>query len=316
MGGRGSGAITRTLAEGLGLAAAGAIGVAFSGIRLLGPERAGRFAASLVRRAGRMLREDRIALDNLKAAFPQKSPEELRFLADSSWENLGRTAAEYPFLEQLFDYNYYAPDPASRTEVIGVEQFIALLNRAGPAIVFCAHLGNWEMVAVAARRYGLEATIVFRPPNNPVVDRVIAAVRGRAMGVLLPSGPGAAAAMAGVLERGGILGMLADQHFTRGIPVPFFGRPAMTNPVLAKMARHFECPVRGARCIRLPGNRFRLELTPPLDLPRDAEGRVDVERTTALITATIEGWVRDNPEQWLWQHRRWRVAARPAAPVV
>jgi KDO2-lipid IV(A) lauroyltransferase len=80
----------------------------------------------------------------------------------------------------------------------------------------------------------------------------------------------------------------------------------LTNPVLAKFARRFDCPVHGVRVIRLPGHRFRLELTPPLDLPRDAEGLVDVEGATAMMTATIAGWVREHPGQWLWMHRRWR----------
>lgn len=303
----------RLMLEIAGALAAGIVGVLFGALRLLGPDRASRTGGFLARTVGRRLRENRIGLENLARAFPDLPLEKREEIIAEAWDNLGRTACEYPFLDHLFDYNYYAPDPASRTEVVGIEQFIALLNRSGPAIVFCGHLANWEMVAVAAKRYGLDATIVFRPPNNPVVDRLIGAVRGKAMGRLLPTGPGAAAAMAGVLERGGILGMLCDQHFTRGIPLPFFGRPAMTNPVLAKMARHFDCPVRGARCIRLPEGRFRLELTAPLDLPRDAEGRIDVAGAALMMTRMVEGWVRENPGQWLWQHRRWRpIRSGPA----
>ena len=75
--------------------------------------------------------------------------------------------------------------------------------------------------------------------------------------------------MQGVLERGGHLGMLIDQHFTRGVMVDFMGRPALANPILGKFARRFDCPVHGVRVIRLPDHRFRLQLTPPLDLPRD-----------------------------------------------
>jgi KDO2-lipid IV(A) lauroyltransferase len=47
-------------------------------------------------------------------------------------------------------------------------------------------------------------------------------------------------------------------------------------------------------------------MTPPLDLPRDAEGKIDVYGATAKITSVVEGWVREHPEQWLWQHNRWR----------
>jgi KDO2-lipid IV(A) lauroyltransferase len=122
--------------------------------------------------------------------------------------------------------------------------------------------------------------------------------------------------MQGVVERGGHLGQLIDQHFTRGVVVRFFGQPCLANPLLAKLARHHECPVHGARVVRLGNGRFRLELTPPLDLPRDAEGRIEVAGAMQAMTAVVESWIREEPGQWLWMHRRWRPAMLPrsAAP--
>jgi KDO2-lipid IV(A) lauroyltransferase len=117
--------------------------------------------------------------------------------------------------------------------------------------------------------------------------------------------------MQGVLERGGHLGMLIDQHFTRGVTVDFIGRPALVNPILGKFARRFDCPVHGVRVIRLPNHRFRLQLTPALDLPRDPDGQINVQAAMQAMTSVVEGWVRDHPEQWLWMHRRWRQPLRP-----
>ncbi|MBN9064437.1 MAG: lipid A biosynthesis lauroyl acyltransferase [Rhizobiales bacterium] len=282
-------------------------------LRLMGPDRASAFGGFMMRMIGPLAPAHRVAQENLRAAFPEKSEAERARILRGSWDSLGRTMTEYPFLQQLMDFDYQAPDPNSRTEVAGVDQFIALLESGKPAIIFAAHLANWELPAVAAARYGLDMNIVFRPPNNKAVARAIEVLRGGAMGRLLPSGPGAAGAMVGVLDRGGRLAMLADQHLTRGLMVTFMGRPALANPILAKLARRFDCPVHGARCIRLPGGRFRLELTPPLDLPHDGEGHIDVEGAMRAITGVIEGWIREHPEQWLWQHRRWRVPAPPRA---
>lgn len=281
-------------------------------MRLLGPDRASAFGGAMMRTLGPLVPAHRTAQRNLRAAFPEKSDAELARILRATWTNLGRTMAEYPFLQELMDFDYHTPEKTGRTEVIGVEQFISLMESQKPAIIFAAHLANWELPGVVAARYGLDTAIVFRPPNNKAVARAIEVVRGAAMGRLLPSGPGAAGAMVGVLERGGRLAMLADQHLTRGLIVSFMGRPALANPVLAKLARRFDCPVHGTRCVRLPGGRFRLELTPPLELPRDAEGHIEVEGAMRAITAVIEAWVREYPEQWLWQHRRWRVPA-PAA---
>ena len=229
-------------------------------------------------------------------------------IAREAWDNLGRTGAEYAHLQHLFDWDPEHPDEG-RIEVSGIEHFLALRDDGRPGIIFSAHLGNWELPAICAARFGLEATAVFRAPNDPAVASLVHEVRSGTMGGLEAARQGAAFAMQGILERGGHLGMLVDQHFTRGVGVSFFGRPALANPILAKFARRFECPVHGVRVIRLPEHRFRLELTPPLDLPRDAEGQIDVTGAMQAMTSVVEGWVREHPGQWLWMHRRWRAPA-------
>ncbi len=112
--------------------------------------------------------------------------------------------------------------------------------------------------------------------------------------------------MAAALERGEHLGMLVDQHFSRGVDVTFFGRRCQANPTVARLARQFDCPVVGVRVIRLPNRRFHILAEGPFALPRDAAGAVDVKATTQMITDVVERWVREHPEQWLWFHRRWR----------
>jgi len=292
-----------------GLLAAVMIGVVralFGILRLLGPERASDLGGWLLRSASPLIPVNRVAFANIRAVFPEKSEAEVKAIARGAWENLGRTVAEYAHLKSLFDYDYHNPDKPSRVEVQGIEHFIALKDDEKPGLIFSAHLGNWELPAICAATYDLETTAVFRAPNDPAIASVVHEIRSGAMGGLAAAKQGAAFAMQAVLERGGHLGMLIDQHFTRGVVVPFLGRPALTNPILGKFARRFECPVHGVRVIRLPGLRFRLELTPPLDLPRDATGEIDVTGAMAMMTAVVDGWVREHPEQWLWMHRRWR----------
>ncbi|NIX75368.1 lipid A biosynthesis lauroyl acyltransferase [Microvirga sp. c23x22] len=276
--------------------------------RALGPERSGAVGAALARTLGPLLPAHKTALANIRAVYPDKTDAEVRAIARGAWDNLGRTGGEYPHLGRLFDFDPANPVPG-RTEVDGIEHFVSLLGDEKPAIIFSAHLANWELPAICAARFGLDATAVFRAPNDPAVARVLHEIRSETMGGLEAARQGAAFAMQGALEKGGHLGMLIDQHFTRGVRVNFMGRPAMVNPILGKFARRFECPVHGVRVIRLPNHRFRLQLTPPLDLPRDAEGLIDVQGAMQAMTSVVEGWVREHPEQWLWMHRRWRVPA-------
>jgi KDO2-lipid IV(A) lauroyltransferase len=284
----------------------GLIRALFSFLRWLGPERASDLGGWLLRSVSPVIPVNRVALANIRAAFPDMAEDEVRRIARGAWENLGRTAAEYAHLNTLFDYDDDNRDAPSRVEVDGIEQFIALKDDGKPGLIFSCHLANWELPAICAAAYKLDTTAVFRAPNDPAIAAIVHEIRSGAMGGLAAAKQGAAFAMQGVLEKGGHLGMLIDQHFTRGVVVPFMGRAALTNPILGKFARRFECPVHGVRVIRLPHHRFRLELTPPLDLPRDANGEIDVQGAMAMMTAVVEGWVREHPEQWLWMHRRWR----------
>ena len=116
--------------------------------------------------------------------------------------------------------------------------------------------------------------------------------------------------------------MLVDQKFSRGIPTRFFGRLCETSPLVPKLARQYECDVYPARTIRLPGNRFRLELEEKLLLPRDGDGLVDLAATAQLLTDVVERWVREDPGQWMWFHKRWKItgpkagkAGRKAVPA-
>jgi KDO2-lipid IV(A) lauroyltransferase len=302
----------RSLATRAGsFAMVGLVKALFAFARAIGPERSSDLGGWIARVLGPLVPAHRTAMANLRAAYPEKSEAEIRGIAGSAWANLGRTGAEYAHLGALLDYDPDNPE-AGRTEVVGIEHFLALRDDGKPGLIFSAHLGNWELPAICAARFGLEATAVFRPPNDPGVARIVHEVRSGTMGGLAASaGQGAAFAMTGVIERGGHLGQLIDQHFTRGIPVDFMGRPAFANPLLAKLARHYDCPVHGVRVIRLGGHRFRLELTPPLDLPRDADGLVDVAGAVQAMQRVVEGWVREHPEQWLWMHRRWRPSSKP-----
>jgi Kdo2-lipid IVA lauroyltransferase/acyltransferase len=94
------------------------------------------------------------------------------------------------------------------------------------------------------------------------------------------------------------------------VPTTFFGRACETTPLLAKLARHHDCDVYPARSIRLPGNRFRLEIGEKIDLPRKANGHVDVEATCQRLNDIVEGWVREHPAQWMWFHKRWALSKR------
>src|SRR5229473_1946795 len=242
---------------------------------------------------------DRIAVSNVAGAF-------MRTIGPWLPEHrTGRDAAEIAHLDHIC-----SGDPYKRTFIDytpeSIARFIALKNDGKPALVFAAHLANWELPAVIAASDGLDSVVLYRRPNLGAIADAVMALRKGIMGDLVASSMGAPVTLARALEQGRHVAMLVDQHYTRGIDVTFFGRTCKVNPLIAMLAREVECPIHGTRVIRLPGNRFRGEISDEVKPARDAQGRIDVRGTMQAITDVVEEWVREHPEQWLWVHRRWR----------
>lgn len=273
-------------------------------LRLIPMDTALRFFERSARWLGPKLGRHKVAMANLAIAFPEKSLEEREKIAGDSWAQIARGIVEYGYLDRIFHIDTENLDNG-RIDVRNVEQFYKLRDDGLPAIIFTGHLGNFELLPMAAEQFGLELQSLFRAPNNKYAAEKIAEARKQVVNNLVPSGRGASFQLMSALERGSHVGMLVDQKFRRGIQVPFFGRNAPTNTLLAKLARRFDCPVHGARCIRLPNGRFRLEITDEIALPRTDDGEIDIRGATELINLVIEDWVREYPEQWLWIHRRW-----------
>lgn len=275
-------------------------------LKLLPADGAINFADRVARWIGPKTKRHTLTLTNLRNAFPEKSEAEIADIALDAWGNMGRLAAEYVFLDRLFDFDPARQTPG-RIEVSGIPLFVDLRDNPRPFIVFTAHTGNFELLPVAGASFGLDVTVLFRPPNNPyVADKVFEFRRAR-MGDLVPSHAGSSFTLARKLEADGPVGVLVDQKFNKGLHTTFFGQKVQTNPLLAKLVRQFNCEVYPARCIRLPGNRYRLELEPAMHIPRKENGAVDVDATAQMLNDKVEQWVREYPGQWLWYHDRWNI---------
>ncbi len=280
---------------------------AMKAARAFDPDKTSNLLGRIARGIAPLVSENRIARANLKAAFPEKSKAEIQRILAGSWDNLGRLAAEFAHLDRIWEHDFDAPKE-SRIDIPkrSRELFEKLRDDGKPALIFSAHLANWELPAVAAAEYGLDTMVVFRPPSIPRVRQAVQEMRDVKMGEMIGTRHETPYRLAKALQEGRHVAMLVDQYFTGGVPVDFFGRRTRANPLLARLLRLVECPVHGTRIVRLPDNRFRAEISEEVPAVRDASGAIDVQGTMQAITSVVEGWVREHPEQWLWQHRRWR----------
>ena len=271
-------------------------------------KRTANFSGALMRKVGPMFKEHRLGREQLRAAFPEKSDAEIETILTGVWDNLGRVSVEFAHLD---DFGVEGFEPRKADQIIYDLETRARFDRVAKSgkatIAFAAHIANWELPGVGAKLTGLKTAALFRRPNIGTLSDAVIKLREPLMGELVATSFDAPLKLARMLEAGIHVGMLADQHYTKGVEVTFFGRRCLANPLVAQLARQTECPIHGIRLVRQPdGNSFWGEFTEAIDPVRDADGRIAIAGTTQSITSVIEGWVREHPEQWLWLHRRWR----------
>ena len=266
----------------------------FLGFRLLPLDIASEIGAWMARGIGPFFSAHRTAKKNIAAAFPELTPREINRLAGDMWDHLGRVGAEYPSLpgDRL----------SSRASVIGIEH----LPKPGTAcFFFSGHIGNWELVCPAVDQLGVKLSVVYRHTNNPYVDKIIGRLRASHCHELIAKGLRGGMKILGALKRGGTVAMLVDQKQNNGIAVPFFGRDAMTSPAIAQIALKYDVPLIPVHVVRTKGAHFNITIHPPLAYEKTGDHDKDVLAVMTRINALLESWIRENPAQWFWVHRRW-----------
>jgi KDO2-lipid IV(A) lauroyltransferase len=255
-------------------------------------------------------RRHRRALENLAIAFPDMSLAEREATARDMWENLGRVMAETMQIDRIIA----DPDRIQLTPVTA-KVFERYRNKMGAAIGVTLHMGNWELAAWPMTVAGNNPAAVYRTVKNPYVDRYLRQLRRELYpGGLLgkgridgspEEGQKTARQIMDFVRQGGRLGLVCDLYDRTGIPVPFFGHPARSVTIPAMIARRVGARIWLSRCLRL-GNqsRFQIELK-ELKVPRTANQADDVKWITTEMQKQFETWIREVPEQWSWNHRRW-----------
>jgi len=278
-------------------------------IRLAPLDAASAAGGRVLRAVGPRLGAHKQARRRLARAMPELSSAEQERILRGVWDNLGRVVVEYAQMDRL---NRRLKDDwragGDRLVVEGAEHVLEFRRAGRPVILATGHCGNWEVAPIAAPLYGERLAAMYRPPNNPHIDRLILKARA-SLGTRLIAkrmgGPGSKQALS-ALREDGLLGLFLDQHFTGGIETTFFGLPAMTSPVAARFAEHTDAAVVPARVIRTGGVRFRLVMEPALEIPRTGDRDEDAAAITQALTDRVEAWVREYPDQWLWLHNRWK----------
>ena len=238
----------------------------------------------------------------IAAAFPEKTADEVTRIARASYRHLGRNAVEAGLIsrqgsEGVLDLVEY---------VEGWEHIEKATSAGNGAIGVAAHHGNWEILGGFLAAKGLKPQVVVRGMDNTLFEDYLNANREK-LGLEVVHDAGAVRTMTKSLREGRFMCLLADQGVL-GLAssfVPFFGRPAKTPRGFAVFALRFEVPVCFMDAVRQANGKFRA-IFEPIETERTGDKELDIDTMVARYSQILEKWVRQYPEQYFWQHRRWR----------
>ena len=238
----------------------------------------------------------------IAAAFPDLGEPEVKRIARESYRNLGRNA-----IEAITASNRTPHDILELVEQVDGWEHIQNATSGGRgAIGVAAHHGNWELLGGFLAARGLGPEVVVRGMENRLFEDYLNENRAK-LGIAVVSDKVAVRQITKSLREGHFVCLLADQGVL-GLAssfVPFFGRPAKTPRGFAVFALRFEVPVCFMDMVRLPNGRFRAVFE-PIEIERTGDRERDIDAMVARYSQVLEKWVRQYPEQYFWQHRRWR----------
>jgi KDO2-lipid IV(A) lauroyltransferase len=248
-------------------------------------------------------RRRRIIDFNLRLAFPEMNDGERRALARAVTRHFARSALDAIRLQRLQPQELLAV-----VDIAGLENLDGALALGRGAFFLTAHIGSWEVAALVT---GLQVesglSVVNRPLDNPLLEVELDRLR-KLYGNRVFGKHNVLREMLAQLKSGGGVGILIDQRVReeQGVRVPFFGHPAWTHPILARMARKTGAPVVPTFALGDEPGHYRLRYDEPVVVDDLSESdRQDVPLTGRYM-AILETAIRRDPDQWLWYHDRWK----------
>lgn len=258
----------------------------------------------------------RIAVDNIVRSGIATDSRAATRIARGSFQHFATLTVESIVAEHLIREDNWR----EHIDIAGVPELMELVKQPGQGVILTtAHFGNWEVVAQAFS-YCKPVVAIARRMNNPYTNALI---QERKLGHrfrMIMKHEATGAALFEVLKQGQILAMLIDQHARhRGMPIPFFGRPAATHTAAALIHLRSGAPLGFVYCLRIAPLRYQLHfrrIAHPAGAPRD---QAAIAAILTDINHELESAIRAHPEQYLWAHRRWRIDSsyrlRPPVPA-
>ena len=272
--------------------------IIFLVFKLLGYKIASNFGSFIVSILGPMFRSKKIIINNIQKSLSLNDDNEISKTINGMWSNYGRILSDYVFIK-----NFRLGKLDQYIKIEGIEILERIKVEKKPVIFISGHFNNFELMAMQIEKSGIDLAAIYRPLNNIFLNKIMENIRKKYIcKKQIKKGMPGIRQMIELFKKKYSIALMIDQRVSEGINSNLCGRPALTTTIPAQMVRKFGCDVVPIYIERINKFNYTMKVFKPLTFKKD-DG---VESITNHLNGWLEKMIKNNPNQWIWSHNRWK----------
>ena len=271
--------------------------------KIVGLKNSSNLGSILGRFIGPLFRSKHITKQNIKIGLGEIDEKKETEIIDSMWSNIGRTFAEYSFLND-FKFN---KTNFNHIKINGIKYLDEIKKNNESSIFYSGHFANFELMAMELDKFGIKCAAIYRPLNNFLLNPLMEYLRMKYICPnQIPKGRMGMREIISKVKDGYSIALMVDQRVSEGPRALFFNKPAHTTTIPAQLALKYNCKLIPISLERKEGANFEMTIHEPYKVEKTGNDEKDTKNITIKINQVIEKMILKNPTQWIWSHNRWK----------
>ena len=266
--------------------------------KLLGYKIASNFGSFVVLTFGPIFRSKKIIRNNIQKSLSLTNDKEISKIIDNMWSNYGRILSDYIFIK-----NFRLGKLDQYIKIEGSEILNEIKIKKKPVVFISGHFNNFELMAMQIEKSGINTAAIYRPLNNIFLNKVMESIRLKYIcKTQIKKGMSGIRQMIEFFKKGYSIAIMIDQRVSEGIHSNLCGRPALTTTIPAQMVKKFGCDVVPIYIERTNKLTYKMKVFKPIIFKKEDS----IESITNYLNNWLEKMIKNNPNQWIWTHNRWK----------
>ena len=271
--------------------------ILFGLLKLLGYRIASEFGCLVGKTFGPFFRSKKVIKNNLIKFDNSLSPEKIDNISREMWGNYGRILSEYPYISS------FRKGDLDKYIKIENQEKLDEIKSGQPVVFVSAHFSNFELMAMAIEKGGVNLSAIYRPLNNKMVNSIMEPLRKKYICKnQIKKGINGVRESLKFFKQGLSIAIMIDQRVSEGEKINFFNYPAHTTTIPAQFVKKFGCKIQPVHIERYNKIYFKITYDEQIIIKEnDDNGSISLK-----LNQWLESKIRKNPSQWIWTHDRWK----------